>query len=222
MACTLVVFDNNSHGEGRAALVSAFLARVRLVDEVSYLVAVDDVLGFLEASARPVPAGRVVFNPAPVGCVGDIFEGFVKAHHVGCSLLSVLGASYLVAFYCTTVSVVFAYVGVTVACCYLSLRCISLTISVTMSASMPETVPPAVFRVMVMVVRSVNAWRSVFHASAPVLSVIVVWCVRETKSVVDVPVISSLPCASVWWMSTVGVSATKRSSNRPVSWLSQS
>ena len=64
VARTLVVFDNDSHGEGRAALVAALLARLRIVNEEAYLLAVDDVLGFLEASARPVPAGRVVLNPA--------------------------------------------------------------------------------------------------------------------------------------------------------------
>ena len=48
---------------------------------IPYLVTVDDVLGFLEASARPVPAGRVVLNPATVGCVGDVFEGFVDGEH---------------------------------------------------------------------------------------------------------------------------------------------
>lgn len=62
MARVLVMFDNNSHGEGRAADVSALFARVLLVNEVAYMVTVDDVLGFLEASARPVPAGRVVLN----------------------------------------------------------------------------------------------------------------------------------------------------------------
>lgn len=82
MTRTLVVFDNDSHGEGRAALVDAALARMRLADEVSYLVTVDDILGFLEASARPVPVGRVMLNPAPVGGVGDVFEGFVKVE--GC------------------------------------------------------------------------------------------------------------------------------------------
>lgn len=81
MTRTLVVFDNDSHGEGRAALVDAALARMRLANEIAYLVAVDDVLGFLEASARPVPAGRVVLNPATVGCVGDVFEGFVDGEH---------------------------------------------------------------------------------------------------------------------------------------------
>ena len=62
MARVFVVFDNNSHGEGRAALVDAALARMRLANEIPYLVTVDDVLGFLEASARPVPAGRVVLD----------------------------------------------------------------------------------------------------------------------------------------------------------------
>ena len=86
---TLVVFDNDSHGQWRAALVDAALARMLLTDELAYLVAVDDALGFLEASARPVPVVRVVFYPATVGCVGDVCEGFVKAYHVDCSLLSV-------------------------------------------------------------------------------------------------------------------------------------
>ena len=62
VARVLVMFDNNSHGEGRAADVSAFLARLRIVNEEAYLVTVDDVLGFLEASARPVPVGRVMLN----------------------------------------------------------------------------------------------------------------------------------------------------------------
>ena len=48
---------------------------------IPYLVAVDDILGFLEASARPVPVGRVVFYPATVGGAGDVCEGFVEAHH---------------------------------------------------------------------------------------------------------------------------------------------
>ena len=78
VARVFVMFDNNSHGEGRTADVSALFARMLLANEVAYLVAVDDVLGFLEASARPVPAGRVVLNPATVGCVGDVCEGFVK------------------------------------------------------------------------------------------------------------------------------------------------
>lgn len=51
VARVLVMFDNNSHGEGRAADVSAIFARVRLANEIPYLVTVDDVLGFLEASA---------------------------------------------------------------------------------------------------------------------------------------------------------------------------
>lgn len=51
VARVFVVFDNNSHGEGCTADVSALFARVLLVNEVAYLVAVDDVLGFLEASA---------------------------------------------------------------------------------------------------------------------------------------------------------------------------
>ena len=91
-----------------------------------------------------------------------------------------------------------------------------------MSASMPVTVPPALFRVIVMVVRNVNAWRSVFHATIPVLSVMVVWLVREAKSVVEVPTVSLLPFLVVWIMSTVGVSARMRSSSLPVGWLFQS
>lgn len=62
MARVFVMFDNNSHGEGRAADVSALLARLRIVNEEAYLVAVDDVLGFLEASARPRARGRVMLN----------------------------------------------------------------------------------------------------------------------------------------------------------------
>ena len=62
VARVLVMFDNNSHGEGRAADVSALFARVRLANEIAYLVTVDDILGFLEASARPVPVGRVMLN----------------------------------------------------------------------------------------------------------------------------------------------------------------
>lgn len=54
VARVFVAFDNDSHGEGRAALVDAALARLWIVNEEAYLVAVDDVLGFLEASARPV------------------------------------------------------------------------------------------------------------------------------------------------------------------------
>ena len=87
---------------------------------------------------------------------------------------------------------------------------------------MPVTVPPVVFRVIVMVVRSVNAWRSVFHATVPVLSVMVVWWVREAKAVVAVPVMLSLPLLVVWIMSTVGVRARTRSSRVPVGWLFQS
>lgn len=62
MARVFVMFDNNSHGEGRAALVAALFARMLLANEVAYLVTVDDILGFLEASARPVPAWRVMLN----------------------------------------------------------------------------------------------------------------------------------------------------------------
>lgn len=61
VARVFVMFDNDSHGEGRTADVSALFARELLVNEVAYLVAVDDILGFLEASARPVPVVRVVF-----------------------------------------------------------------------------------------------------------------------------------------------------------------
>lgn len=82
MARVFVMFDNNSHGEGRAALVDAALARMLLVNEVAYLVAVDDILGFLEASARPVPVGRVMLNPAAVGGACDARESFVKVE--GC------------------------------------------------------------------------------------------------------------------------------------------
>ena len=81
---------------------------------------------------------------------------------------------------------------------------------------MPETLPPVVFRVMVMIVRRANMARSVSHACVPALSVMAVWWVREAKAVVAVPVMVSLPFASVWWMSTVGVSARTRSSSVPV------
>ena len=37
VARTLVVFDNDSHGEGRAALVDAALARMRLANEIAYM-----------------------------------------------------------------------------------------------------------------------------------------------------------------------------------------
>ena len=83
MARVFVMFDNNSHGEGRTADVSALFARMRLANEIAYLVTVDDILGFLEASARLVPVGRVMLNPARVGCVGDVFEGFVNGEHCG-------------------------------------------------------------------------------------------------------------------------------------------
>lgn len=83
VARVFVMFDNNSHGEGRAALVDATLARMRLTNEIAYLVTVDDILGFLEASARPVPVGRVVFYPAPVGGAGDVCECFVKGNGHG-------------------------------------------------------------------------------------------------------------------------------------------
>ena len=78
VARVLVMFDDDARGEWRAADVSALFARVRLANEIPYLVTVDDVHGFLEASARPVPVGRVVLNPATVGGVGDVCEGFVK------------------------------------------------------------------------------------------------------------------------------------------------
>ena len=78
MARVFVMFDNNSHGEGRAALVDAALARMRLANEIPYLVTVDDVHGFLEASARPVPTWRVMLNPATVGGARDTRKGFVK------------------------------------------------------------------------------------------------------------------------------------------------
>ena len=83
MARVLVMFDNNSHGEGRAADVSALFARVLLVNEVAYMVTVDDILGFLEASARPVPTWRVVFDPAPIRGAGDVCECFVNGEHCG-------------------------------------------------------------------------------------------------------------------------------------------
>lgn len=83
VARVLVMFDNDSHGEGRSALVSALLARMRLANEVAYLVTVDDVLSFLEASARPVPAWRVMFDPAPVGGAGNVCEGFINGEHCG-------------------------------------------------------------------------------------------------------------------------------------------
>ena len=35
MTRTLVVFDNDSHGEGRTALVDAALARMRLANEIA-------------------------------------------------------------------------------------------------------------------------------------------------------------------------------------------
>ena len=100
MARVFVMFDNNSHGEGRAADVSALLARLRIVNEEAYLVAVDDVLGFLEASARPVPVGRVMLNPATVGGVGDVCECFVKAHHG----VSPLRVGFVGGRHCITVS----------------------------------------------------------------------------------------------------------------------
>ena len=81
VARVFVMFDNNSRGEGRTALVATLLARVRLANEIPYLVTVDDILGFLEASARPVPTWRVVLNPAMVGGVGDVFECFVDGEH---------------------------------------------------------------------------------------------------------------------------------------------
>lgn len=93
VARVFVMFDNNSHGEGRTADVSALFARMLLANEVAYLVAVDDVLGFLEASARPVPAGRVVLNPATVGGACDACEGVVNGEHCGWPFLR--GRTYL-------------------------------------------------------------------------------------------------------------------------------
>ena len=52
-ARVLVAFDDDARGERRAALVSALLARLRIVNEEAYLVRVNGVCGFLEASARP-------------------------------------------------------------------------------------------------------------------------------------------------------------------------
>ena len=49
-----------------------------LANGVVYLLAVDDVHGFLETSARPVPVWRVMFDPAPVGGAGNVCEGVVK------------------------------------------------------------------------------------------------------------------------------------------------
>lgn len=39
MARVFVMFDNNSHGEGRAADVSALFARLRIVNEEAYMTA---------------------------------------------------------------------------------------------------------------------------------------------------------------------------------------
>lgn len=83
VARVFVMFDDDAHREGRTADVSALFARVRLANEIPYLVTVDDVLGFLEASARPVPVGCVVFYPATVGGAGDAREGFVNGEHCG-------------------------------------------------------------------------------------------------------------------------------------------
>lgn len=83
VARVFVMFDDDARGEGRAALVAALFARMRLANEIAYLVTVDDILGFLEASARPVPVGRVMLYPATVGGVGDVCEGFVNGEHCG-------------------------------------------------------------------------------------------------------------------------------------------
>ena len=77
-ARVLATLDNDSCGQWCACLVSALFARELLVNEVAYLVAVDDILGFLEASARPVPVVRVVFYPATVGGACDACEGFLS------------------------------------------------------------------------------------------------------------------------------------------------
>lgn len=116
VARVFVMFDDDAHREGRTADVSALFARVRLANEIPYLVTVDDVLGFLEASARPVPVGCVVFYPATVGGVGDVCEGFVKSDgHGRCPFLrkNVRCRALVIGwFYCTTVSVLFACGGV--------------------------------------------------------------------------------------------------------------
>lgn len=39
VARVFVMFDNDSHGEGRTADVSALLARMRLANEVAYMTA---------------------------------------------------------------------------------------------------------------------------------------------------------------------------------------
>ena len=83
VARVFVMFDNNSHGEGRTADVSALFARMLLVDDVAYLVAIEGGHGFLEASARPVPAGCVMLNPARIGRASDVFESFVNGAHCG-------------------------------------------------------------------------------------------------------------------------------------------
>ena len=51
VARVFVVFDNNSHGEGRTADVSSFLARLWVVNEEAYLLWVNGGGRFLEASA---------------------------------------------------------------------------------------------------------------------------------------------------------------------------
>lgn len=79
VARVFVMFDNDSHGEGRAALVSALLARLRIVNEEAHLLGGDGAHGFLELPARPVPAWRVVLDQATVGGACDSCEGFVKA-----------------------------------------------------------------------------------------------------------------------------------------------
>ena len=83
VARVFVIFDNNSHGERRAALVSALLARKWVGGEVSHLLGSDGAHGFLELPARPVSRWRVVLNPARVGRAGDAREGFVDGEHCG-------------------------------------------------------------------------------------------------------------------------------------------
>ena len=59
MARTLVVFDNDSHGEGRAADVSALFARMLLANEVAYMTAEVFVdIGYI-AGIECILGGRV-------------------------------------------------------------------------------------------------------------------------------------------------------------------
>jgi hypothetical protein len=80
-ACVFVALDNDARGERRAALVSSFLARLRIIDEEAYLLWVNGGGSFLEASARPRARVRGVLGPASVGGACDACEGFVEAHH---------------------------------------------------------------------------------------------------------------------------------------------